>query len=181
MNIQELPISKLKPAAYNPRRDLQPGEPEYDRLKKIIDRFDLVEPLVWNKRTGNLVGGHQRLKILRARGDKKVQAVVVDLELQEEKALNIALNKATGDWDFPKLTDLLQELKSSDFDIEFAGFDSVAFDRLLNGPQLNNPDGSAGDFTEHYDVVVECATEQEQKQIYAEMTGQGHKCRLLIL
>lgn len=63
----DLKYRPVRHAPYNPRLDLKPGDPEYDKLAKVIGEFDLVEPLVWNKRTGNLVGGHQRLKILKAR------------------------------------------------------------------------------------------------------------------
>ena len=93
MNIELIDTRKIKPAIYNPRKDLQPGDPEYAKLQRSLEEFDCVEPLVWNKRTGNLVGGHQRLKILLARGDKQVQCSVVDLPLEKEKALNLALNK----------------------------------------------------------------------------------------
>jgi ParB-like chromosome segregation protein Spo0J len=65
-------------------------------LLKSIDEFDCVEPLVWNCRSGNLVGGHQRLKILKARGDKHILCSIVDLSPEKEKALNIALNKIEG-------------------------------------------------------------------------------------
>ena len=64
MQLKTIPISKIKPAAYNPRHDLKPGDPEYDKLKRSIDQFGCVEPLIWNQRSGNLVGGHQRFKIL---------------------------------------------------------------------------------------------------------------------
>ncbi|MCC7409732.1 MAG: DNA modification methylase [Phycisphaeraceae bacterium] len=124
MQLQTLPINKINPAAYNPRVDLQPGDPGFDRLAKSIDEFGLVEPLVWNERTGNLIGGHQRLKVLVARGDAEVQVVVVDLSSEREKALNLALNKIQGDWDLPKLNDLLQELlQIPDLDLEMTGFD----------------------------------------------------------
>ena len=62
MIIKKIPISRIKEAAYNPRLDLKPGDPEYEKIKRSIEEFDLVEPLVWNETTGNLVGGHQRLK-----------------------------------------------------------------------------------------------------------------------
>jgi len=93
--------------------------------------FDLVEPLVVNKRTGNLVGGHQRLKVLKELGKTEVEAVIVDLPESREKALNIALNKAQGDWDLPKLKDLLQELDTGEFDIEMTGFDSGELEELM--------------------------------------------------
>jgi ParB-like chromosome segregation protein Spo0J len=62
---------------------------------------------VWNERTGNLIGGHQRLKVLKERGDGEVEVSVVDLDKTKEKALNLALNKISGDWDYPKLKDVL--------------------------------------------------------------------------
>src|SRR6476619_5049927 len=105
MNIQVIPIANIQRAKYNPRRVLKPGDPAYDKLKKAVATFGLVEPLVWNQRTGNLVGGHQRLSILEERGDSQVEVSVVDLEEREEKALNLALNKHTGEWDFASLAD----------------------------------------------------------------------------
>ena len=72
LDIRNIPIGKIKPAAYNPRKDLQTGDAEYQKLLKSLDEFDCVEPLIWNRRTGNLVGGHQRFKILLARGDREV-------------------------------------------------------------------------------------------------------------
>jgi len=96
-----------------------------------LTEFDLVEPLIWNKRTGNLVGGHQRLKILQERGNKEVEVSVVDLPDNKEKALNLALNKISGEWDFPKLKDLLEELDAGGFDIEITGFDDKEIEDLM--------------------------------------------------
>ncbi len=131
MNIQTVEINKIKPAAYNPRLDLQPGDPDYEKLKKSILEFELVEPLVWNKRTGNLVGGHQRLKILKELGEVYVEVSVLDISLTREKALNLALNQIQGDWDLPKLTDLLQELDTGEFDLDITGFDAVEIEDLM--------------------------------------------------
>ena len=80
--------------------------------RKACHTFGYVEPLVWNKRTGSLVGGHQRFKILLEQGLKEVDVSVVDLDLEKEKTLNIALNKISGDyhWDDKKLGALLDEL-----------------------------------------------------------------------
>jgi len=97
----------------------------------VIGHFDLVEPLVWNERTGNLVGGHQRLKILIERGDLTVPVVVVNLDQNDEKALNLALNKIQGDWDESKLSDILQELRCSDFDLNLTGFSVEELNFLL--------------------------------------------------
>lgn len=123
MKIRTVDISKLNPAAYNPRKDLTPDDPEYKKLEKSIDEFGIVEPIVWNKRTGNIVGGHQRFKVISARGAKETEVVVVDLDEHREMALNIALNKIGGDWDFPKLKDLIVEIDTGEFDIDVTGFD----------------------------------------------------------
>ncbi len=131
MIIKKIPIGDVKPAAYNPRKDLQPGDPEYIKLWKSIDEFDIVEPLIWNERTGNLVGGHQRLKILKDRGDTEVEVSVVDLDDAKERALNLALNKISGEWDYPLLKDLLEEIDTGDFDIEITGFDAGEIEALM--------------------------------------------------
>jgi len=86
MEIAKIAIEKINPAPYNPRQDLKPGDPDYEKLRKSLEEFDCVEPLVWNKRTGHLVGGHQRLKVLKARGDREVMVSVVDLPLDKEKS-----------------------------------------------------------------------------------------------
>lgn len=131
LEIKTLPVSEIKPAVYNPRKDLKPGDPAYDRLAKVLETFDLVEPLVWNKRTGNLVGGHQRFKILVARGDSSIPVSVVDLDDTQEKALNLALNKHSGEWEFATLAELLQELDSGGMDMEVTGFTDAELERLM--------------------------------------------------
>ncbi len=130
MEIRDIDISAINPAPYNPRVDLQPGDPDYDKLEKSLEEFDLVEPLIWNESTGNLVGGHQRLKILVARGDTEATVSVVHLTEEKEKALNLALNKIGGGWDLPKLTDLLGELEMTLPDVEVTGFDNKEIRKL---------------------------------------------------
>ena len=68
MNIEKISVEKLLPAKYNPRKDLQPGDPEFEKLKRSITEFGYVEPIIWNKRTGVVIGGHQRLKVLQHLG-----------------------------------------------------------------------------------------------------------------
>ena len=133
MQIRTIPIKKINPATYNPRVDLKPDDAEYKQLLRSIDEFGYVQPLVWNKRTGNLVGGHQRFKILLAKGIKEVQVSVVDLSLEKEKTLNIALNKISGQWDKEKLIALLDDLcKAPDFDVELTGFELPEIESMLN-------------------------------------------------
>lgn len=133
MDIQKVPVSQINPAPYNPRLDLKPGDPDYEKLKKSIDEFGCVEILVWNKRTGTLVSGHQRFKVLKARGVQDVEASVVDLPLEKEKVLNLSLNKIRGDWNDEKLADLLQELcKLPDFDETLSGFGIDEISEILD-------------------------------------------------
>lgn len=133
MIIKKIPIRQINPAAYNPRKDLQPGDPEYARLAKSIREFDLVEPLIWNERSGNLVGGHQRLKIIKNElGLSEVEVSVVNLDEQREKALNVALNKIAGDWDIPRLKELLVSLDDGAFDLTLTGFDENELKKLID-------------------------------------------------
>ncbi|HTN00897.1 MAG TPA: ParB N-terminal domain-containing protein, partial [Planctomycetaceae bacterium] len=94
MLLRPLLIADLKPAPYNPRRPLKPGSPGWKRLERSIREFDLVQPIVWNETTGHVVGGHQRLEILKHQGHTTIDAVVVKLPLEREKALNVALNNS---------------------------------------------------------------------------------------
>jgi DNA modification methylase len=132
MKIKTISIHKINPASYNPRKDLKPDDKEYKQLVKSMDEFGCVQPLVWNKRTGNLVGGHQRFKVILAQGAKEAQVSVVDLSLEKEKAINIALNKISGDWDRTKLAELIDELvKTPKIDIESVGFDIPEAEQLI--------------------------------------------------
>ncbi len=123
MDIRKISVEKLLPADYNPRKDLQPGDPEFEKLKRSVEEFGYVEPIIWNKRTGVVVGGHQRLKVLQHLGYTEVDCVVLDIDVQKEKALNVALNKISGDWNMPLLTALLKDLDESGFDATLTGFD----------------------------------------------------------
>jgi DNA modification methylase len=138
VQVSKIPIGQLNPAAYNPRKDLQPGDPEYEKLKRSMQEFGYVEPIVWNKRSGNIVGGHQRYKVLLDMGMSEVDCVVVDLDDAKEKALNLALNKIQGDWDYLKLEDLLQELDTGELDLELTGFDMEEIEDLVT--QIHVPE-----------------------------------------
>jgi ParB-like chromosome segregation protein Spo0J len=139
VDIRRLPIAQLTPAHYNPRKDLKPGDEEYELLKKGIGEFGLVEPLVWNEATGRIVGGHQRLKVLIANGETEADVSVVHIEDEaREKALNIALNKVGGDWDRPALKDLLETLDCGQIDMELTGFTEDALASLMS--EVHIPD-----------------------------------------
>lgn len=131
MLIEKKNTAELLPADYNPRKDLKPGDPEYDKLKRSIEQFGYVEPVIWNKVTGRVVGGHQRLKVLIDMGITEVECVVVEMDAEKEKALNIALNKISGEWDKEKLALLISDLQGTDFDVSLTGFDPAELDDLF--------------------------------------------------
>ena len=113
LEVRLLPLAELVPAPYNPRRELPATAPAYRKLKASLERFGLVEPLVWNELTGRVVGGHLRLRILRDLGVAAVPVSVVRLSEAAEKALNLVLNnrEAQGRPDAAKLADILAELE----------------------------------------------------------------------
>jgi DNA modification methylase len=131
MTIEQKHIDELLPADYNPRKDLKSGDAEYEKLKRSIEQFGYVEPVIWNRTTGRVVGGHQRLKILRDAGHTELECVVVDLSEDKEKALNIALNKISGEWDKDKLALLITDLQGLEFDVSLTGFDPAEIDDLF--------------------------------------------------
>jgi DNA modification methylase len=131
LEIQKIPVTKIKAAKYNPRKDLKPGDAEYEKLRRSMAEFGYVEPVVWNKTSGNVVGGHQRLKILLADGAAAIDCVVVELDAAKEKALNLALNKIQGDWDQEKLALVIADLQGADFDLSLTGFDEVELYKLM--------------------------------------------------
>ena len=110
MGIIKKRIADMERAAYNPRADLRPGDAEYERLRRSILQFGYVLPVVWNRRTNRVVGGHQRLTVLENEGTQEVEVSVVDLDEQQEKQLNVALNKISGEWDDAKLKESLDSL-----------------------------------------------------------------------
>ena len=155
MNIQKLPISMLKPAKYNPRKDLKPGDPAYEKIKRSMNDFGYVDPIIWNEVTGNIVGGHQRYKVLKAEGVTDVTCVVVHIENpDDEKAHNMVLNKATGDWEPVALADLLSELKQNGYDLDSTGFDAAEVDELLSN--VHDKDVRDDDFDIDAELAKPC-------------------------
>ena len=136
MLIKQLPISELKPADYNPRKGLQPGDADYEKLKRSLTEFGYVEPVIYNRTTGHVVGGHQRLKVLADLGHTDVDCVVVELDETREKALNVALNKISGDWDESKLALLIADLDAADFDAELTGFDDDEIQAMIGSSTM---------------------------------------------
>lgn len=105
--VERKKLEELTKAPYNPRKI----SPEMViALKRSLQEFGNVEPIIWNKQTGHIVGGHQRLDALLSIGETETDVVIVDMPEEREQALNIALNKISGDWNFGALSDILLSL-----------------------------------------------------------------------
>jgi len=100
MKIEIKKLKDLNPAPYNPR---QSTEREEKNLKASLEKFGVVEPIIFNNRTGFIVGGHFRVRELKKLGYKEIECVIVDLSLEDERELNIRLNANTGQWDEEEL------------------------------------------------------------------------------
>ncbi|QBX26791.1 adenine-specific methyltransferase [Streptococcus phage Javan346] len=131
MEIKELPLKELKPAAYNPRKKLKKGDKEYEKIKQSLLKFGYVDPILVNEDL-TVIGGHQRLTVLKDLDYETAKCVIVDLPKEDEKALNIALNKITGQWDETLLADLLLDLQESDFNLDLTGFEPPEIDNILS-------------------------------------------------
>ena len=141
--LKVLPVSVLKPAEYNPRKKLKPGDKEYEKIKNSIEEFGFADPLVVNSDM-TIIGGHQRLTVAMELGYTEVPCAVVDIDKVREKALNIALNKITGAWDDDLLAQLLEDIGNSDFDLGKTGFEPPEIDQLFN--KLHSKEVKEDDF-----------------------------------
>ncbi|MCD7824256.1 MAG: site-specific DNA-methyltransferase [Oscillospiraceae bacterium] len=133
LNIRTMKLADLNPAKYNPRKELKPGDPEFEKLKNSIENFGYVELIVVNEANGNtVISGHQRLSVLKHLGETEAECVIVNMNEADEKALNIAMNKVSGEWDTVKLADLLEDLRSLDYDLAKTGFEAAEIDDLFS-------------------------------------------------
>lgn len=172
MNIQKVKLKDLKFPDYNPRKKLKPGDSEYEKIKNSIDQFGYVEPAIVNK-DNTIVGGNQRCSILIDLGYKEIDVVKVDLTKEKEKALNVALNKLSGEWDFGKLTKLLDEIRIDNVDnFDLTGFDTKEFDKLMNEFDGVENDSSSGAGDDNFNV------DESLKEIVEPVTKNGDIYRL---
>ena len=141
LTIQRIPIKKLKPAEYNPRKDLQPEDKEYQKIKESIIEYGCVLPLVVNKDM-TVIGGHQRLKVLKDLGYTEIECVVVDFDKNKEKSCNIILNNenVSGKWDFAKLENVINELAQEEYDLSKTGLNDEEIEDLINELDVSDED-----------------------------------------
>ena len=118
-------LTELNPAAYNPRKI---SDDAISGLDESIGKFGLITPIIWNKRSGNIVGGHQRYQVIRTRGYKETEVVVVDLDDDNEIALNIALNSSMSKGTYTE--DVIVLLQQARVDLGSV-FDNLNLDLML--------------------------------------------------
>lgn len=133
MEILKMRISDLEPADYNPRVELKEGDPEWAALKGSLEKYGYIVPIVWNRATGRIVSGHQRLNVLKAQGVEEVEVSVIECDEKAEQQLNIAMNKVEGEWDYGKLSDLFAGFDESE--ITSTGFTEGELTSLFRGSE----------------------------------------------
>lgn len=147
MKFKKMPIENLIPDPGNPREDLQPGDPEYEKIKKSLDEFELVDPIVFDSETKYVIGGHQRLAVLKNEGVKTLNVIplggiswaftsdnIKSLTEAERKALNIALNNLSGRWDMERLTAAIEQIYEGEIDPTITGFSDLEISGFLGEP-----------------------------------------------
>ena len=130
MEIVKVDINELISPEYNPR---QITDDEMEKLKNSIKEFGYIAPIIVNKHNNHIVGGNQRYEALKSLGYTDVDVIFIDEpDLNHEKALNIALNKISGEWDNEKLTQIFKDMKVEGFDLELSGFGDFELDFYLD-------------------------------------------------
>lgn len=131
MKIEQINLKDLIIADYNPRINLNPEDKEYQDIKNNINMYGMIQPFIVNIRGGQnkLVSGHQRLNVLKELGYEKVDCVLIDVPIEDEKSINIAMNKITGKWDMTKLNTIIEEVKASNT-FNFTGFSDEEVKKL---------------------------------------------------
>ena len=161
MIIEKKKISDLKPAPYNPRKS---SDKQEANLKKSLEKFGVVEPIVFNKQTGHIVGGHFRIRELKKLGYKEVDCVIVDLNEDDEKELNIRLNANTGEFDWDTLANEWDVEELSEWGLDIPNFDGVGLSDEF-GEDFSLPDGDKAPFQQMTFTLADEQAEQIKNAI----------------
>ena len=138
MIIEKKKLAELIPAPYNPRQSTAKQETQ---LKRSLEKFGVVEPIIWNKQTGYIVGGHFRVRELQKLGYKEIDCVIVDLNEDDEKELNIRLNANTGEWDWDSLANEWDVEKLEDWGLDLPVDLSVVEELEAEEDEFDVPEG----------------------------------------
>jgi len=181
--MEKMARSELKKAPYNPRTMTEDNK---RKLRLALKRHGLVAPITYNKRTGNIVGGHQRVEALdtiAGTKDYELNVAVIDVDESREKELNIALNnaQAMGDWDFSKLDEMLK----GGLELSGTGFDASDVFKMFGSETLSEMPTVAQEFSEAMDkmrgvydrissVASEPAAKDDGSEFYIVVVFPGH-------
>lgn len=135
MKLYTVKVEDLIDADYNPN---VMEERDFENLENSIERYGYIEPIIVNKRNNVIVGGHHRLRALKKKGIKEVDVVYVDLDENDEKRLNIALNRISGYWDIDKLEEVVNDLMIDDPSlIDFTGLSEFEIDSMFGVEEVD--------------------------------------------
>ena len=160
MNIEKIQIDKLKAATYNPR---QISTKQYKDLKESINKFGLVDPIIVNK-CYTIIGGHQRYKICKDLEYKDIGCIILDLNKEQERELNIRLNKNTGEFDM--------DILANEFDIDELvdwGFKHIDLD--VNIDKIVEEDNSAT-------ITIKEDDEIKAQELYNDLKKKGYNVKI---
>lgn len=163
-------LCDLKPHPKNPR---QLSEHDAKNLQISLKKFGLIDKPVITQ-SGDVIGGHQRIAILKKMGVKEIECYVPDTELSKRDVdeLNIRLNRNLGEWDY--------DILANDWDAnDLMEWGFTPEELSLDGGSLNPID--AIELNEKFAIEIECDSEEDQKEKYEKVKSLGYKCRLLSL
>lgn len=149
MKIEKAKMSDLISPDYNPR-NIAPLELE--KLKNSIEEFGYIDPIIVNEVNNHIIGGNQRYEVLNEMGYREIDVIYIHEEDENrEKALNIALNKISGEWDNSKLVSIFEEFELEGFDVQLTGFSDLEITELRLEEDLEFYVPSDDDLIEEYE------------------------------
>ena len=156
MEVKTCRICDLNEADYNPRITLVETDEEYQKLQRSISEFGYITPIIVNEKNNTVIGGHQRLNVLKALGYSEIECVFVTMNETDEKLLNIALNKIDGKWDFGELGNILKEMQDNDVDTTLTGFSVAEISSIIDGFDNTLDDYDVEDKNSSNDDEIKC-------------------------
>jgi hypothetical protein len=177
---RRVPVDLISPAAYNPRIKLRPDSPKYQELRASLLEFGEAGGIVWNEETGNLVGGHQRYWIMVDEfGATEIEVVVVNLDEQRERVLNLRLNKPASDWDAELLPEayarISEELRW------LTGFQDQEINDIVRAAEVESPDAFLNDLASSEPNTAVGVGGAELKDDHPHRTGEQYYQFQLVL
>ena len=155
MELKKQKMGDLKIATYNPRKELNEKDKEYQKIKNSIIEFGYVAPIIINA-DKTVISGHQRIKVLKDLGYEEIDCIVVNFDKNKEKFLNIALNKISGEWDYQKLESIFNELDENNIDLLITGFDEKEINKLIKETEETMNENTEIDLNEFNDDKFQC-------------------------